>query len=249
VTCPVCPKPTQSEKVCGTDGKTYSSNCVLLRKACLQKSVIQVDYKGKCERNYLRVTNASGRTTVNLDPTEPTSILIPTTSTEPTQKPSDLIDTTKTPKKGKMCVRCPPTPSYLIRHVCGSDGKTYPTRCILKRKACLKRSNLTVAYTGKCVDTTTSTITINSGKNTILPESPNNRKRQEMRSETIPTYNTRKRTSSKTTEPDISLNSQRVETTASTMFTYGEDDDSDSDEVVGNESNEKLERKITILSL
>ena len=34
--------------------------------------------------------------------------------------------------------------------VCGSDGKTYSSKCALDSKACRQQIELTVAYAGKC---------------------------------------------------------------------------------------------------
>ena len=35
--------------VCGTDGKTYSNQCTMESKACVDKKNIAVTYKGECK--------------------------------------------------------------------------------------------------------------------------------------------------------------------------------------------------------
>ena len=34
--------------------------------------------------------------------------------------------------------------------VCASDGKTYPTKCVMERKACEAGAKITVVSKGKC---------------------------------------------------------------------------------------------------
>ena len=35
--------------------------------------------------------------------------------------------------------------------VCASDGKTYPTKCVMERKACEAGAKITVVSKGKCL--------------------------------------------------------------------------------------------------
>ena len=43
-----------------------------------------------------------------------------------------------------------PLCATLYSPVCGSDGKTYSSKCALDSKACRQQIELTVAYAGKC---------------------------------------------------------------------------------------------------
>ena len=46
--CPTCPK--DKEPVCGSDGKTYDSECEMRRASCLTTRPLSVKSKGKCGR-------------------------------------------------------------------------------------------------------------------------------------------------------------------------------------------------------
>jgi hypothetical protein len=72
--------------VCGSDGATYDSKCVLERTACLEELNLEIDYNGECS----------------------------------TRRP----------------ITCPKFCNRMLAPVCGSDGVTYPNRCILQQTAC-----------------------------------------------------------------------------------------------------------------
>jgi len=72
--------------VCGSDGATYYSKCVLKRTACLRGLNLEIDYNGEC----------------NVRPSR----------------------------------KCPKFCNRMLAPVCGSDGETYPNRCVLEQTAC-----------------------------------------------------------------------------------------------------------------
>lgn len=45
---------------------------------------------------------------------------------------------------------CGPACELAVRPVCGSDGRTYDSRCHLDRASCLDNRDVRVAYTGPC---------------------------------------------------------------------------------------------------
>ncbi|XP_005112976.1 turripeptide Lol9.1, partial [Aplysia californica] len=46
----VCP--TEINLVCGTDGRTYSNQCLLRKQACKSRADIRVLYNGKCSPGF-----------------------------------------------------------------------------------------------------------------------------------------------------------------------------------------------------
>lgn len=52
--------------------------------------------------------------------------------------------------RGVAVCGCGPECEPAVRPVCGSDGRTYDTRCHLDRASCLDNRDVRVAYTGPC---------------------------------------------------------------------------------------------------
>ena len=51
------------------------------------------------------------------------------------------------------CVSCKfgcPTPKSKEEYICGADGVTYESHCLLRMATCLKGHSIGMAYTGKC---------------------------------------------------------------------------------------------------
>jgi len=61
----------------------------------------------------------------------------------------------------KSCNKCPDLCkkkcTRMFKPVCGSDGKTYNSECLLEQEKCVKRLAIQVAETGPCVDKTEGT--------------------------------------------------------------------------------------------
>ncbi|XP_021697035.1 uncharacterized protein LOC5574901 isoform X2 [Aedes aegypti] len=118
--------------VCGTDGKTYKTECQLKKRACRQESTTLVKaYKGHCQTSCRFVQCPDGKHCVE--------------------------DQNSTPHCVTCAMDCPAADSRSSAKavVCGTDGNTYRNVCELKRKACLTGRAIPVAYRGRCVETAT----------------------------------------------------------------------------------------------
>lgn len=121
--------------VCGTDGKTYKTECQLKKRACRQESTTLVmAYKGHCQTSCRFVQCPDGKHCVE--------------------------DQNSTPHCVTCSMDCPPVDSRTGSAaakavVCGTDGITYRNICELKRKACLTGRAIPVAYRGRCIEAAT----------------------------------------------------------------------------------------------
>ncbi|XP_053684085.1 uncharacterized protein LOC128734096 [Sabethes cyaneus] len=118
--------------VCGTDGKTYKTECQLKKRACRQESTtLAVAYKGHCQTTCRLVQCPEGKYCVEDQHSTPHCV---------------------------TCARDCPTESRTFSAksvVCGTDGVTYRSICELKQKACLTGRAIPVAYRGRCIETAT----------------------------------------------------------------------------------------------
>ncbi|XP_033105664.1 agrin-like [Anneissia japonica] len=196
--CPSCSLPSSWEQVCGTDGQTYPSECLLNVKACIKGIDIRVKHEGQCIRK--RPTPILPEPVATQRPTQRPIERCPTC---PIPVPSDKVcgedgvtyssrcvlhrractrqirtrlahegpcDTgRKEVNSGYIrCTSCPPP--QLSDMVCGSDGMTYPSECFLEIKACIKRSSLTTRHTGKCDPRTPNPVITNPIRRRPIPQ-------------------------------------------------------------------------------
>eukprot|EP00118_Oscarella_pearsei_P003609 m.15050 g.15050 ORF g.15050 m.15050 type:complete len:563 (+) comp26139_c0_seq1:188-1876(+) len=120
--------------ICGSNGKTYMGECLMQYTACQMKMVLTVAHSGACGKPPERLLFTC---TSFFDPCYSVSC------------PIGQYCAVKNNQSICVCQRhqqCPQEKNV----VCGSDGKTYLNECVLKAKACNRKSNVTQISTGKC---------------------------------------------------------------------------------------------------
>ncbi|XP_076451600.1 agrin-like isoform X2 [Babylonia areolata] len=110
--------------VCGTDGKTYSNQCVLDMEACRQHKNIRLWYSGEC-------------TTAN-NPCD--------------QVQCRPMEECNVDRNGKARCQCPQFCEPVVRYVCGNDSRTYDSECQLRKQTCeaFDGPYVVVVHEGQC---------------------------------------------------------------------------------------------------
>ncbi|XP_063988632.1 agrin-like isoform X5 [Diachasmimorpha longicaudata] len=145
-----CPEPT-GEPVCGTDAKTYPSECDLQRTACdklrSKLSSLHVAFHGECGEKFAvaALTTMSTPSVTRL----PTTVA-EVTSTQEREACKDIhCDFEATcelgPDRFPRCsckFDCNAENEESAMPVCGSDLKIYPSACFMKIEACQRQQEL-----------------------------------------------------------------------------------------------------------
>ncbi|KAJ3206321.1 hypothetical protein HDU67_008247, partial [Dinochytrium kinnereticum] len=163
--------------VCGTDGITYANECLLNMAACYDATVSKsIDGacpkkdseifppstgdcdKGPCPRTYFPICASDGKTYANLcefqnerscKSLESPLRMIRYGACDTVTTVGDIPLPAEEPKIEKKClskIEC----QAAVEPVCGTDGNTYPNRCLLSIANC-EDPTVTLAHEGLCL--------------------------------------------------------------------------------------------------
>ncbi|EDO38471.1 predicted protein, partial [Nematostella vectensis] len=151
-----CPRACTRElmPVCGTDQKTYDNMCLLERAACKDDGLM-LAHEGPCPTSdfprpiccpkvctldYTPVCGSDNKTYANL-----CNLEVEACKPENTDKLQLLHDGPCPP----VC-ECPKACTREYKPACGTDGNTYPNRCVLAIQSCETGEKLQLAHDGPC---------------------------------------------------------------------------------------------------
>ena len=139
--------------ICGTDGKTHGSPCLLRVKNCMAGTNVGIAHAGECRKAKPKcepcfdehddevldpVCGTDGKTHWSICELRYTNCMAGTNV--------GIAHAGECRKAEPSCGLCP----ELYDPVCGTDGKTHATMCTLRSKNCEKGTNVKVLHSGRC---------------------------------------------------------------------------------------------------
>ncbi|XP_067933952.1 follistatin-like [Watersipora subatra] len=124
---PLCSKNSLSQKgpICGSDGKTYSHHCQLLRNNCRQGRSISVAYYGECQAYSCGNVQCA---------------------TEGARCFTDQYN------RPRCHLSSSPCNADIENPICGTDGQTYPSMCHMTQHNLNNSLSVKLSYHGNCTD-------------------------------------------------------------------------------------------------
>ncbi|CAK8678764.1 unnamed protein product [Clavelina lepadiformis] len=138
--------------VCGSDGRTYTSECKLKLAACRCQYPIEVKWKGPCER---------GPRIDSIPYLNDMMIPLDTDGSGSGDDVATYCDEGVTCKFGGVCdvdsedgpclcrMECEASLPFTV---CGSDGRTYHNECYMKKASCKRQTDIKLTHVGSCLD-------------------------------------------------------------------------------------------------
>ncbi|XP_013379469.1 follistatin-A isoform X2 [Lingula anatina] len=116
-------RPQHKGPLCGTDGRMYRNHCSMLKYNCRHNKKVEIAYFGRCQKSCDNVICTDNKNCV--------------------------VDQNGMPHCVYCSIHCPPAHSA-SQMICGADGVTYESFCLLQQATCRKGRTIGSAYHGPC---------------------------------------------------------------------------------------------------